>query len=82
MASGILRFMCPVPSETAKHFPWNSGLHRTQKPAEMDHIWTKLIHAHTVERPQRLQGVERPGPPCRNTSKRPRHLVARFLASW
>jgi len=45
VASGILRFMCPVPSETAKHVPWVSGLYRTQKPAEMDQMWTKLVHA-------------------------------------
>ena len=46
VASGILRFMCPVPSETAKHVPWHSGLNRTQKPAEMDQMWTKWTHAH------------------------------------
>ena len=45
MASGILRFMCPVPSETAEHVPWLSGLYRIQKPAEMDQMWTKLVHA-------------------------------------
>ena len=45
MASGILRFMCPLPSETAEHVLWLSGLYRTQKPAEMDQMWTKLVHA-------------------------------------
>ena len=45
VASGILRFMCPVPSETAEHVPWLSGLYRMQKPAEMDQMWTKLVHA-------------------------------------
>ena len=45
VASGILRFMCPVPSETAEHVPWLSGLYRIQKPAEMDQMWTKLVHA-------------------------------------
>ena len=79
VASGSLRFICPVPSETAKHVPWHSGLHRTQKPAEMDHIWTKLIHAHTVERPQRLpgQGAARHGPRCRTHRSAHLHLVAR-----
>ena len=37
--------MCPVPSETAEHVPWLSGLYRMQKPAEMDQMWTKLVHA-------------------------------------
>ena len=49
VASGILRLMYGFPSVTTDRVPWLSGLHRTQKPDEMDHIWTKLIHVHTNE---------------------------------
>ncbi len=45
VSSGILRFICPVPSETAEHVPWLSGLYRMQKPAEMDQIVDQLVHA-------------------------------------
>ncbi len=71
VASGILRFMCPVPSETAEHVPWLSGLYRTQKPGEMDQMWTKLVHAQPD------------GTHANQTAKRPsmQTLAAKFTRS-